>query len=180
MSKQQTDNDELGFTYKVSLRIETVKDNQYVLDCFSGHGFIWNSVKKQTGLNLDITKIDMRDDKNDAYLKGDNIKFLQAMNLDSYDIIDLDSYGVPFQQLEVLFKKNYHGIVHVTFIQSNRGRLNNGLLQNIGYTKEMIKKCPTLFSNNGYDKFKNYLSNHSILNINELSLNKKHYLYFKL
>jgi len=180
MSNQRTDNDKFGFQYKVSLRSETVKDNQNILDCFSGHGHIWNEVRKQTGLELIITSIDTRNDKSSVYLKGDNIKFLKAMDLGQYDVIDLDSYGIPFQQLEVIFAKKYKGIIHITFIQSSMGRLNNGLLTSLGYTKNMIKKCPTLFSKNGYDKFKYYLANHSILRVNELSLKKKHYLYFKL
>ena len=180
MSNQQTDNDSIGFSYKVGLRIETVKQNQKILDCFSGHGHIWNEVSRQKECNLNITSIDSRNDKSSVYLKGDNIKFLKAMDLNKYDIIDLDSYGIPFQQLEIIFEKKYSGIIHATFIQSSMGRLNNGLLMSLGYTREMIKKCPTLFSKNGYEKFKNYLANHSILRINELSLKNKHYLYFKL
>ena len=156
MSNQQTDNDDIGFGYKVSLRVETAKENQRVLDCYAGHGFIWNEVKKLTSLNINVTSIDSRDDKTKPYLKGDNVKFIKALNLDNYDVIDLDSYGIPFQQLEIIFKKKFKGIVHVTFIQSVMGRLNNNLLLSLGYTKEMIKKCPTLFSKNGYEKFKHY------------------------
>ena len=180
MSNQQTDNDSIGFSYKVGLRIETAKENQIVLDCYSGHGHIWNEVKKRTSFKFSITSIDTRNDKTNVYLKGDNIKYLKAMNLDSFDIIDLDSYGIPFKQLEIIFKKKYKGIIHATFIQSGMGRINNGLLLSLGYTKTMIKKCPTLFSKNGYEKFKYYLANHSILKVNELSLSNKHYLYFKL
>lgn len=180
MNKQQTDNDSIGFGYKVSLRIETAKDNQRVLDCYHGHGFIWNAVTKETGHSINITPIDIRLDKSSAYLKGNNIKYLMSMDLNRYDVIDLDAYGIPFEQLEVLFQNNYRGIVHVTFIQSGMGRINNKMLNELGYTQSMIRKVPTLFSKNGYDKFLNYLSIRNVLTINELSYGRKHYLYFKL
>ncbi len=180
MSNLQTDNDEKGFTYKVSLRMETIKPKQKILDCFSGNGFIWNRVKEISKQELFVTEIDKRDDKTSVFLKGDNIKFLKALDVSKYDVIDLDSYGIPYEQLEVIFKKQYTGIVHLTFIQSGIGRMNNGMLNHLGYTKQMVKKCPILFAKEGYAKFLNYLSTYRILKINGLSLNRKHYLYFKL
>lgn len=182
MNKRRTDNDGVGFSYKVSLRIESLPNKKTVniLDCYCGHGFIWEQVKRKANRDITITPIDSRSDKTKPYLKGHNVKFLKSMDLTKYDIIDLDAYGVPFEQLEVIFDKQYCGIVHVTFIQSGMGRLNNKMLNKIGYTNEMIKKSPTLFSKNGFNKFCKYLRMNGISNIFLLSLGRKNYLYFKI
>lgn len=179
MSSQQTDNDADGFSYKVSLRLESVKKDVTVLDCFSGHGTVWSGVKEYSTKKIKTLQIDTRSDKSGVYLKGNNIKFLKTIDLSKFDIVDLDAYGVPFPQLEILFDRKYKGIIHCTFIQSNQGRLNHMLLNELGYSNEMIKKCPTLFSKNGFEKFCKYLRKRGISKINFLSLKNKHYLYFK-
>lgn len=74
------------------------------------------------------------------------------------DIIDLDVYGIPFEQLEIIFDKKHKGIVFFTFILSGMGKANNGLLEHLGFTKDMINKTPALFNSNGFDKFCSYLS----------------------
>jgi hypothetical protein len=99
------------------------------------------------------------------------------MNLDKYDIIDLDAYGVPFRQLEVIFRKKYRGILFVTFIQNIFGALPVRMLTKIGYTKNMIKKCPTLFNRNGIEKFKQYLAINDIKKVIIINKNNKKYIY---
>lgn len=183
MSKQQTDNDELGFTYKVSLRLESIegiKKELRVLDTYHGHGHIWQRVKDEHGGKINITGIDNRDDKTEAYMKGDNKKFLVNMDFSRYDLIDIDAYGSPFEILELIFKANYKGIVHATFIQSSMGRLNNEFLYRLGYTPAMIKKCPTLFSKDGFGKMCEYLALNGVLDISYLDIGRKFYFYFLL
>jgi hypothetical protein len=175
----KTDNDTKGFSLKVSIRRHVVKkmQNISVLDCYSGHGWIWKEVKK-TNNNITTTQIDTRDDKSGIYLKGDNSKFLGGMDLSTFNVVDLDSYGVPVEQLAILFDRNYKGVVFFTFIQSNRGRLPNQMLFNIGYTPEMVKKIPTLFNKNGFDKFYKWLFLNGICEINYINHKRKYYGYF--
>lgn len=153
-SNKKTDN---SFTEeKVLLRLETVnlidKQEINVLEAYAGDGVIWKKVQEQTKKNINILKIEMKGNKKGVYLKGDNSKFLPLFDFSKYDIIDLDAYGVPFNQLEVVFLKKFNGFVHVTYIQSGMGTLPNGMLIKLGYTKEMISKCRTLFSKNGLQK----------------------------
>jgi len=180
MSKVQTDNSNLSG--KIQLRIESLPDKQNikVLECFSGDSKMWNSVIKKTDKKIQILRIDQKPDKNSIYLKGDNIKFLGLMSLDNYDIIDLDAYGIPFKQLEIIFKKDYRGIVHVTCIQSIFGRINNNLLINLGYTKKMINKIPTIFMKNGALKLKKWLAKNGISKIRHITKNRKNYLWFSM
>lgn len=136
---------------------------------------IWKEIKKKSNRNINVVGIDRI--SYGSTLKGDNVKYLKGMNLDKYDIIDLDAYGVPFRQLEIIFKKKYKGILFITFVQSIFGRLPVRMLEKIGYTRNMIKKCPTLFNRNGIEKFKQYLAINGIKRIIIINKNNKKYLY---
>lgn len=155
MSSQatKTNNDKRHLEAKILLRLNNLPDKQtvYVLEAFAGDGVLWREVKKRTTKEIKILPIDKEDYKK-VSLKGDNLKFLKGMDLSIYDVIDLDAYGSPSRQLNILKEKNYKGIVHCTFIQSVMGRLSNNILKAYGYSETMIKKCPLLFSKNGQEK----------------------------
>ncbi len=180
MTNKQTDNSHLQD--KINLRLDSlkhIKKNEInILEAFAGDGIIWNAVQKQTKKKLNILRIDKKDGKKGVYLKGDNMKFISMFDFQHFDIIDFDAYGSPFNQLEVIFKKKFKGIVHCTFIQSGLGRLNNSMLLKLGYTKQMIDKIPTLFSKYGKDKIYQYLANEGVMLITSIELDRKSYFYF--
>lgn len=169
---------------KAYLRLESLnlidKQEINVLEAYAGDGVIWNRVQELTDKKINILKIDVKDDKKGVYLKGKNEKFLPLFDFSIYDIIDLDAYGVPYNQLEPVFIKKFKGIVHCTFIQTGMGALTHGLLIKLGYSKSMIKKSPTLFSKNGIEKMKNYLSLNGVTKIRGFFFERKNYFYFKL
>jgi len=169
---------------KVLLRLETInkinKNKITILEAYAGSGVIWNEVKKRTPKDIDILKIELKNDKKGVYLKGDNSKFIPLFDYSIYDIIDFDAYGVPYFQLKTIFLKGFKGFVHVTFIQSGMGRLPNGMLEELGYTKNMLRKCSTLFSKNGMDKMEQYLSLHGVKNIIGYFIDRKNYFYFSI
>lgn len=150
------------FEEKVQLRLDCIKNKKIisVLDCFSGTGKLWQSVKNKSKCKISIVGIEKEPGKNNMALPGDNLKYLKSIDLSKFDIIDLDAYGIPVAQLNILFDRNYKGTVVVTAIQSMLGQLPKKMLHEIGYTKEMIDKIPTLFNRNGIDKLKNYLYLH--------------------
>lgn len=113
-------------------------------------------------------------------LVGDNLKFLKMLNLNDYDIIDLDAYGIPFKQLEILFKKQYKGTIFITYIQSVFGSINRKLLEIIGYPSAMVKKIPTLFYKNPLGKLENYLYIRGVNKIKGYFIGKYNYLTFQL
>lgn len=166
------------------MRLETValieKDEVKVLECFSGDGIIWDEVRKSTDKKIIILRMDQKPDKVGVYLKGDNLKFIKSMDLSVYDIIDLDAYGSPFKQLEIVFEKQYNGFVHCTFIQSGMGRLDDKMLIRLGYSKSMIDKASTLFSKNGLQKFERYLTLCGIRTIKGFFIERKNYFWFKI
>lgn len=167
---------------KILLRLNHLpnKNNISVLDCYAGEGFIWKEVKKRTNKNISVTAIEKEKGKNKSALQGDNLKFLPVLDLSKYDIIDLDAYGIPFEQLEIIFKRGYKGRIFVTAIQTMQGRLNNDLLIKIGYPKIFIDKSPTLFSRNFMSKIQRYLYINNIKEIQGYFIKNKNYFTFKI
>ena len=168
------------FKEKIQLRLDCIKSDVSVLDCFAGKGSLWTEIKKRSSYDIRITSIEKEKGKNKLALPGDNIKYLSILDLSEYDIIDLDAYGIPYAQLNILFKREYKGIVIVTAIQSMLGSLPNGMLNELGYTQKMIKKIPTLFYCNGLAKLKNYLYLHGVETITGYFINNKNYFMFNL
>lgn len=155
------------------------KEKEYsVLDCFHGTGEIWNNIKLK-GYNVSVIGIDK---KENATIKGDNIKVLPGLNLENFDIIDLDAYGMPIKQLEIIFDKvKTEKIIYVTYIQTLFGAVDNMLLEIIGYPKQMVKKCPTLFFKNAFEKFIIYLTIKGIKDIYYIQQSSnKYYISFKI
>jgi hypothetical protein len=178
MSNQQTDNS--YFLKKVEIRKKFLpqKNKINVLDCYAGKGLIWNNIKKIK--NINVISIDKKKNKN-IDLVGDNRKYLKKINLNEFDIIDLDAYGMPDEQLDIIMNKSYEGIIFITFISISFGRLSNNILCSLGYTKNMIKKCPTLFSKNNFTKFCYFLRKKGIKKIYYVSVvhggTQKYYIY---
>jgi hypothetical protein len=182
MSSPQTDNS--YFDLKVQLRAENLPAGEIsVLDCFSGTGRIWDEVKRRCpGRKFHVARIDQRPDLPGVYLRGDNRKYLASMDLDKYNVIDLDAYGVPFDQMETLFRRplTTPKVVFVTYIRSALGQLPYGLLESLGYTRSMIDKCPTLFCRHELEKLLGYLANKGVRQVVRCSADRKHYLCFDL
>jgi hypothetical protein len=176
----KTNNDLNTIEKKIQLRLNSLptKDLIYILDAFAGEGLLWKEVQKRTNKQIKILSIDEKEYRKIS-LKGDNRKFLKSIDLNYFDIIDLDAYGSPSNQLMILKEKNYKGIVHCTFIQTMMGRISNDVLFSLGITKTMINKCPTLFSKNGLSKMLEFISLHfKVSKVNIFSKNNKHYFYF--
>lgn len=184
MSSARTDNS--YFETKVKLRQDNLpKGRCRVLDCFGGTGRIWDTIRRRNPKKkIKVLRIERERGKGGVYLLGDNSKFLQSLNPDQFDVIDLDSYGVPYKQLNWLFEAA-HGrptTIFVTFIQSIYGCLPTGFLADLGYSRTMVRKCPALFNRNGLEKLKLYLADKGVKEIKHYSdhSGQKHYLYFQI
>lgn len=177
MNRLQIKTDNSYLNSKINLRINHLPDIQTikVLDCFAGRSLIWERIKRKSTKDINVIGIDRI--SYGSTLKGNNVKYLKGMNLNKYDIIDLDAYGIPFRQLEIIFRKGYRGILFITFVQSIFGRLPVRMLMKIGYTRNMISKCPTLFNRNGIEKFKQYLAMNGVRRVIIINKNNKKYLY---
>jgi len=184
MSNHRTDNSFLWD--KIALRLNHIphKPLLTVLDAFGGDDVIWNKIKERYDGEINILRCDQKADKKGAYLRGNNVKFLRAMDLSRFDVIDLDAYGYPYAQLKEIFKwhhrRRLEAMVFVTAIQVSFNALPYGMLEELGYPKAMIRKIPTLFAGNGIEKMRRYLALHGVHKINRRSSDRKHYFCFEL
>lgn len=183
----KTDNSYMGIKLKVrKLAIDNMPDKKRVrvLDAYSGQGLTWKTIHTdRPQIDMLIDEIELKG-RPGVYLRGDNLKYLAGMNLSQYDIIDLDAYGIPYKQLEIIFSRRRQNgkkvIIIFTFIQTLFGVLPKGMLLKLGYTPKMISKIPSLFNRNGFEKFKQYLACRGIRRINYISVGQKHYGSFEI
>ena len=179
MPKVQTENSYLGA--KLKLRIDNLPAGETirVLDCFSAHGTLWREIKRLTGRKIEVLRMKERTGLTGIYLEGDNLKFLAEMDLSGFDVIDLDAFGVPADQLELVLPRAQDGtVIFVTFIQSVMGVMPMKLLNANGLTDEMIKKAPTLFGKSGWKYFLNFLALNGVKKVRAYNYSRKHYLAF--
>jgi len=166
----------------VDLRLRALppgKKTVTVLDAFSADGRLWHEVQRRTKARLSVTRIERKGDKAGVYMKGDNRAYLKGMNTRQYDIIDLDAFGIPYDQLEILWPKlTANQTIVFTYIQGF-GQLPKGMLMQLGITPAMYKKVPILFCKNGFEKLKAYLSLHRVREVHYLQFSRKVYGYFR-
>ena len=168
MSTTKTDNS--FFETKVRLRSENLpkKTTIEVLDCFAGTGAIWRRVRDVVqDRKILVLSMDKKNVSGRLGLVGDNVKFLASMDLRRFDVIDLDAYGSPFAQLKLILAKPLKPgmVIFATFIQSIMGILPHQLLGDLGYTRMMVAKMPTLFCRHGRAKLLAWLGNRGIKSV---------------
>jgi hypothetical protein len=174
----QTDNSYLAD--KVMLRVNHLpeRDPITVLDCYAGKGLIWKNIVRLTGRKIRRLPVDFRDGIG-FHLPGNNLAYLTGgMNLDTFDVIDLDAYGIPYLQTKALFRRNYRGVVFATFCQSIMGRPPDQMLLDAGFSQEMIAQIPTIYGKIGWPLFKQFLASYGIRCIHHRHAERKHYLAF--
>jgi len=173
----QTDNSFL--TDKIFIRVNHLPDKKeiYVLDCFAGKGKIWKNVVSLVDKKIKRLPIEFKDGVG-FHLPGNNMAWMGTIDLTKFDVIDLDAYGVPYEQLKAVFESGYSGAVFVTFIQSLFGVMPRGLMESVGVSGKMLEKCPTLFYKSGWEYFLDWLYQNGVRQIVHRPHARKHYLYF--
>ena len=116
-------NDNSHHAPKVQLRVDAIlrlkKDRVRVLDAFAGEGLIWKSVQEQLpGVEFDILKIEKKPYAEPGVIAGDNRKVMPSLDLAEFDLIDLDAYGIPYEQLRLCAERAPGVPVAVTCIMS--------------------------------------------------------------
>jgi len=175
-----TNNDNEWFDYKVNLRIQSIQHLEFarVLECFAGEGKLWDAVQEKTGKNIYRFRIDAN-----FYpgidIVGNSETVLQKISLKRYHVIDLDSWGSPVAHLQILFQKQYKGIVHCTYcspISLNPDAVLAAEYFNVD--RKIVKQSPALFAKDTGDMLANYLKNRGVDEIFGFLSKKKNYLYF--
>lgn len=150
----KTDNARLAD--KVALRLDYSpwpKDTNRplrVLDLFGGHGVVWAAVARKGLKQIHRVPVDMRHDMTELHIHGDNRKVLAGLDLNSFDVVDIDAYGIPVEQLTYILQSGFQGTVFFTAIQTMHGTLPSVLLDDLGFPKAIRKKAPTLPARRGW------------------------------
>ena len=189
MKNQRTDNSESDI--KIGVRLSALdsiidKDEICVLDAFHGKGFLWDKIKGNTDAKLIVHGIEKEKGKASNVFEGDNRKVIPRLDLSTYDIIDLDSYGTPFDQLKAVFGNSTckGRIVIYTYIITAQGSSNKKMLEAVGITKAMYRKAPLLCSSKQILAFYNLLWYNNVNRVYETykqkGTSKKRYGWFRI
>lgn len=135
MTKVETENSHLRA--KVRLRIECLDrlslDTYYVLDAYAGKGLVWKEIKRQRpDLNITVLGIEKKKYSDPSVIMGDNRKAMKGMDLTQFDLIDLDAFGVPWEQLALCAKQAPFVPVVLTHISITLGQVPKGILKQVG------------------------------------------------
>ncbi len=92
-------------TAKITIRRRVLEvigvDKASVFDAFAGsgvmHKHIWSEAASYTGCDLEFYS-----DDNRLAFAADNRRVLRAIDLDGFNLFDLDAYGSPWEQLYII------------------------------------------------------------------------------
>lgn len=117
------------FEEKIWLRQEAVRRANptprlvRVLDAYAGEGNIWREVRRRmepAGWMFSVFSVD-RDEHASTTLRSDNVQVLTSLDLAQFDIVDLDAYGWPVEQLRIVSAAVRRPLTVVTRIAATLG-----------------------------------------------------------
>lgn len=91
--------DNANLAKKVALRKEATKELKElrVLDLFAGENLIWSKIKTDRYFGVEAEK---GKGKN---LNVDNRRIIPVLDLSDFNVIDCDAYGIPYEQISMIF-----------------------------------------------------------------------------
>jgi hypothetical protein len=171
--------DNTGIKSKKNLREKATKNLNTikVLDLFAGNNLLWEDIKKEKYYGIEIEK---NKGKN---LYADNLKVIPSLDLSYFNVIDCDSYGVPYNQIKAIFKNKTlkkGTVIIYTCITNKTSKLNKEAVKDNNIEK-IYKKCQTLWNSKAIEFFYNMLYNNGIRKIScyvKKEKFDKHYGFF--
>lgn len=148
-ARRQTDN--AHFDLKVHVRKLAVAaclppgEEPRVLDCFAGENRLWSAIPHAYYYGIDAAgKGRARN------VKAKNEKVIPSLDLSLFNVIDLDSYGVPFRQLDLILKNKTlppSVLVIYTAIYGAIASVCKEAVNAVGIDHDRVyRKCPMLFN----------------------------------
>lgn len=137
-----TDND--GIKKKVWLRKQAISglNRVSVLDLFAGDNLIWSQIETERYYGVEAEK----GKGNNLHI--DNRKVIPILDLSDFTVIDCDAYGVPYEQIELLFENptlQKGTIIIFTCITGVLNKICNRAREDYGIY-EMYKRTRVLFN----------------------------------
>lgn len=149
---------------KVRIRVDYLRsletDRVSVLDAFAGEGKVWAEVQKQLpDTNVTYLGIDKKKYARPDIIMGNNQKVMRGLELDKFDLIDLDAFGCPWEQLAICADKAPSTPVVSTCIFVTLAPVPRPLLEVAGIPEEWtteLKAPQALFARWRWDIWENY------------------------
>ena len=168
MKAHSISTDNANVSKKVHLRKEATKDidGLKVLDLFAGNNILWShfdcvryyGVEKEKGKG--------------SNLAADNLRVIASLDLSGFNVIDADSYGIPFNQMVALFQNNTlrpGTVIIYTCITSKMSAINKACLRHFNLDK-IYSKCKVLVNGKlAKDFFYGYLYEKGIRHVYKYS-----------
>lgn len=144
MPPHKTDNSHLEA--KVALRLEALRqlgrDSVHVVDAFAGTGLVWAEVRARTDVDVQTLSIDRKPYAGASVISADNRKVLGGLDYRGFDLVDLDAYGVPHEQLRLVAKAAPALPVLVTCILGNMSIPPGRVLDAAGIPEAWRRNAP--------------------------------------
>ncbi len=155
--------DNANLAKKIGLRVTATEhiENKKVLDLFAGENKIWKNIPTERYYGVEKEK---GKGKN---LHLDNRKIIGALDLSGFNVIDCDAYGIPYEQIEMLFENptlQSGTVIIFTCISGVLNRLCVKAIKDYGIQKQ-YKRSRVLFNKYSRDMFLSMLYNHGVRKI---------------
>ena len=179
MNLHSTKTDNTSIKSKINLRRLAVAglDEIRVLDLFAGENRLWESFKKARYYGVEKVKGKGRN------LTTDNIRAIQSLDLSAFNVIDVDSYGIPANQIYELYQNGtmQDGTVVVyTCITNKMSGLNRCILDMFNL-RAIFKKSKTMLTGQAVEMFYGMLYSLGVRKVCEYEIKQeyeKHYGFF--
>jgi hypothetical protein len=173
----QTDNARLANKIALRRRATAGLDHLRVLDLYAGNNVLWSHFDKEKYFGVDIKQ------NKGQNLTADSRRIVEKLDLSAFNVIDCDSYGIPFDVLRRVLQNNTlqdGTVILYTAITNRMSGLNLGCLQMFGI-RRIYQKCHGLIVSKALDMFYGMLYNYGVERVTYLEVKAsfiKHYGYF--
>ncbi|MCL2023633.1 MAG: hypothetical protein FWG82_04600 [Oscillospiraceae bacterium] len=177
--RRVTKTDNKSVANKVFLRRKATEhlDGLYVLDLFAGNNILWRGFDKERYFGVELVS------GKGSNLTADAKKIIDSLDLSQFNVIDCDSYGIPFEICRKLFENKRiksETVIIYTAITNIFTQLPNECINILGIDN-MYKQAPSLFNTNAIMYFYEMLAKYSVREVNYYEVIDayiKHYGYF--
>lgn len=166
---KETDNGKLNL--KLKLRKNAIQELVSkaalinVLDCYAGENVIWNNIHCDN-----YTGIELKKNKGNNNIHGNNLDIIPTLDLTQYNVIDLDAYGIPFPQMQLILPRIKKGTI--VFYTCGTNKISNLTKECIEYYNlgEIYEKNRTLLNGHALELFYGMLYDYGVKEIHEYQI----------
>ena len=170
----RTDNASLPMKLKVreeALKHIDKEKQVSVLDLFAGENILWGYLKNDYYFGIEKEK---GKGKN---LYADNRKVIPSLDLSKFTVIDCDSYGIPVEQIQLLFDNRTlqkGTVVIYTCIGNEMSMLSRKLVKEFNLAK-LYKKSKVLLNKKSQELFYAFLQRRGVKRVYEIEKQDSHF-----